>query len=304
MNAITLLKKDHRTVEKLFKRFEKAGEAAYVEKREIVARVIEELSVHAVIEEQVFYPYVRRNVEGVEDDTLEALEEHHIVKWVLSELEGMDATDERYVAKTTVLIENVRHHVEEEEGELFPRVADALNDRQLDDLGERLDKARENAPKRPHPRSPDTPPGNLVTGPAAALADLATEKVRDFARSAIDRVTGAEEDVVEAASDAVDTVKDTATNAARSAKDTASKVSRSASDTADDAGDKVAKTARSARRSASRATRKVSSTTKRAAKRSTTKKASAATRSSTGKRATRPAKKAARAVERAARTAS
>ena len=331
MNAITLLKNDHRTVEKLFVRFEKAGDKAFVEKGELIGRIVQELSVHAAIEEQVFYPYIRLNVEGVEDDTLEALEEHHIVKWVLSELEHMDAEDERYTAKATVLIENVRHHVEEEEGGLFPRVAKALNDRQLDEMGARLDRAKENAPKRPHPRSPDTPPGNLVTGPAAALADLATETVKGLARSAIERVTGGEEAVVEAASDTVDTVTETAAKARRAVTKTATKATRAAGDRAETAGKKAKKASRAATRTPSQATSKVSTTAKRASKKPSTtakrvskkattkasatkrtatkkgpgatRKASAATRSSTAKRVTRPAKKAARAVKRTARAA-
>ena len=111
-DAISMLKDDHKTVERLFKRFEKAGDRAHVEKREIVDRIIEELSVHAAIEEQLFYPVARATVPGTEDIALESLEEHHIVKWVLSELETMTPEDERFDAKVTVLIENVRHHVQ------------------------------------------------------------------------------------------------------------------------------------------------------------------------------------------------
>src|SRR6187401_1538660 len=145
MDAITLLKNDHRSVEKLFKRFEHAGEKAYAEKRKLVDRIIEELSQHAAIEEQVFYPVARATVPGTEDITLESLEEHHIVKWVLSELEGMDPRDERFDAKVTVLIENVRHHVEEEETEFFPKVRNELGRKALGDLGEALEKAKSTA---------------------------------------------------------------------------------------------------------------------------------------------------------------
>src|SRR5947207_12149006 len=87
MDAITMLKDDHRTVEQLFKRFEKAGDNAFVEKRRIVDSIIEGLSVHAAIEEQLFYPVVRATVRRTDDTVLESLEEHHVVKWVLSELE-------------------------------------------------------------------------------------------------------------------------------------------------------------------------------------------------------------------------
>src|SRR3954465_9666370 len=111
MDAITLLRNDHKTVEQLFKRFEKAGDGAVGEKRKVVDRIIEELSIHASIEEQLFYPVTRATVAGVEDIALESLEEHHIVKWTLSELSDMAPGDERFDAKVTVLIENVRHHV-------------------------------------------------------------------------------------------------------------------------------------------------------------------------------------------------
>src|SRR6202521_301841 len=96
MDAISMLRDDHKTVEQLFKRFERAGDRAYVEKREIVDRIIEELSVHAAIEEQLFYPVVRATVPETEDIALESLEEHHIVKWVLSELDSMTPEDERF----------------------------------------------------------------------------------------------------------------------------------------------------------------------------------------------------------------
>ena len=123
MDAITLLRSDHKTVEQLFKRFEKAGDRAYVEKRQIVDRIIEELSVHAAIEEQVFYPVARATVPATEDIALESLEEHHIVKWLLSELVDLDPEHERFDAKVTVLMENVRHHVEEEERRVLPEGA-------------------------------------------------------------------------------------------------------------------------------------------------------------------------------------
>jgi hemerythrin superfamily protein len=126
MDAITLLKDDHKDVERLFKRFEAAGDRAFVQKREIVDRIIEALAVHAAVEEQLFYPVTRATVPAVEDVALESLEEHHIVKWVLSELEDMDPEDERFDAKVTVLMENVRHHVQEEEEGYFPKVRDEL----------------------------------------------------------------------------------------------------------------------------------------------------------------------------------
>jgi hemerythrin superfamily protein len=173
MDAITLLKRDHKTVEGLFRRFEKAGDRATKTKRNVVDQIIEELAVHAAIEEQVFYPAVRDASEELNDTVLESLEEHHVVKWTLSELDGMDPEHERFDAKVTVLIESVRHHVKEEEGELFPKVREAMSRKELSDLGEALEKAKKVAPIRPHPRAPDTPPGNLIAGTGAALIDRA-----------------------------------------------------------------------------------------------------------------------------------
>src|SRR4029450_4881581 len=142
MDAITLLKDDHKTVEQLFRRYEKAGDRAHAEKRNLVDRFTEALSVHAAIEEQVFYPVVRATVPGTEDMTLESLEEHHIVKWVLSELQNLDADAERFDAKVTVLMENVRHHIGEEEGDLFPQVRDGLGRKALNVLGDALEEAK------------------------------------------------------------------------------------------------------------------------------------------------------------------
>ena len=188
MDAITLLRDDHKTVERLFKRFEKAGDRAHVEKRQIVDRIIEELSVHAAIEEQVFYPVARATVPATEDIALESLEEHHIVKWVLAELADLDPSDERFDAKVTVLIENVRHHVEEEEGEFFPKVRDVLNRKALADLGAALADAKKSAPTHPHPRLPDVPPGNTVGGAIAGVVDRVGDNLSGIAQGSISAV--------------------------------------------------------------------------------------------------------------------
>jgi hemerythrin superfamily protein len=188
MDAITLLKDDHKTVEQLFRRYEKAGDRAHAEKRNLVDRFTEALSVHAAIEEQLFYPVVRATVPGTEDMALESLEEHHIVKWVLAELEHMDPGDERFDAKVTVLIENVRHHVREEEQELFPRVRDELGRDALSHLGDAMVEARKTAPTRPHPRSPDAPPANVVVGAAAGVADRIGDTVSGLAQGTLTAV--------------------------------------------------------------------------------------------------------------------
>lgn len=180
MDAITLLKNDHKTVERLFKRFEKATKSGGESREAIVAEIITELSVHAAIEEQVFYPAVRAEVDEAEDVVLEGLEEHHIVKWTLSELEGMRESDERFTAKVTVLIESVRHHVEEEEGEMFPEVRETLGRKRLGEIGAKMEAAKLTAPTRPQPHQPDEPPGNLPAGglPLASIDLRAPQATR------------------------------------------------------------------------------------------------------------------------------
>jgi hemerythrin superfamily protein len=180
MNAITLLKNDHKTVEDLFKRFEKLGPRAVKTKQDVVERIVRELSIHAAIEEMVFYPAIREAVESGDVDkmVLESLEEHHVVKWVLWELERMDPADERFDPKVRVLMENIRHHVEEEEKELFPQVNKMFDRAQLDELGDAMAQLKKTAPTHPHPKAPDEPPGNLIAGAGAALVDKALDAGR------------------------------------------------------------------------------------------------------------------------------
>ena len=180
MDAISLLKQDHRKVDGLFRQFERAGPArGGGQKKNLLEKIIRELSVHTAIEEQVFYPLARKGAPDTAENVLIALEQHHVAKWELDELEGMDADEDRFDAKVLVLIDNVRHHVEEEEEVLFPQVRAGLTRQQLDEIGNRLAQARESAPTRPHPRMPDEPPGNVVAGPAAAVVDRAYERGKE-----------------------------------------------------------------------------------------------------------------------------
>ncbi|MFK3731449.1 hemerythrin domain-containing protein [Streptomyces sp. NPDC088090] len=149
MDGIVLLRDDHKTVEKLFKEFERAGDDDRARKREIADQVIRELTAHTWIEEQVFYPAAREAAPDTTDHILESVEEHHAVVWMLSELDGLDPSDERFDAKMTVLMENVRHHVEEEERDWFPEVRKAMGRNRLLELGDRMEEARKNAPASP-----------------------------------------------------------------------------------------------------------------------------------------------------------
>jgi hemerythrin-like domain-containing protein len=148
-DAIVMLKDDHKQIRKSFREFEKAGENAHAAKGKVVKRIIEQLTVHTYIENEVMYPRVRALLPEVEDDVLESYEEHHVADVLVMELSMMKPDDERFTAKTTVLIENVEHHIEEEEEEWFPKVRAGLGRKQLQELGEEMLKARKKAPKKP-----------------------------------------------------------------------------------------------------------------------------------------------------------
>ena len=148
-DAIVLLKADHKDILKTFKDFEKAGENAHATKGKLVDRIIELLTVHTYIENEVMYPRVRELLPEVEDDVLESYEEHHVADLLVLELAAMKPDAERFDAKTTVLIENVRHHIEEEEQEWFPKVREGLGRKALQDLGAAMLEAKKKAPRRP-----------------------------------------------------------------------------------------------------------------------------------------------------------
>ncbi|GHG78314.1 hemerythrin domain-containing protein [Comamonas sp. JC664] len=184
MDAIALLKADHKTVEQLFRKFEKAGSNAHKLKRRLVDQMVTALSVHAAIEEQVFYPAVRARSEELSPEVLRSLEEHHVVKWVLAELDGMSPEAERFDAKVQVLMENVRAHVLQEENALFPALKKVFRPQELRTMGDVLEMSRKAAPTRPHPMAPDTPPGNLVAGAVSAVMDMGRDALRAARRKA------------------------------------------------------------------------------------------------------------------------
>lgn len=132
--AMTVLKQDHDKVKRLFDRFEKTDSDS--ERREIVREACAELKVHARVEEELFYPSLRLNMQDKDGMLDEADEEHHEVKILVAELELMSGEEDNYRAKFTVLSENVRHHIKVEEGELFPKARKTAID--FDALGEQM----------------------------------------------------------------------------------------------------------------------------------------------------------------------
>lgn len=148
-DAIVLLKDDHKQIRKVFKDFQAAGDNAEVRKGQLVDRMIELLTQHTYIENEVMYPRVRELLPDLEDDVLESYEEHHVADVLVTELSSMKPGDERFDAKTTVLIENVTHHMDEEEQDWFPKVRDGLGRKTLQEIGEAMLEAKKTAPKRP-----------------------------------------------------------------------------------------------------------------------------------------------------------
>ena len=148
-DAIVLLKADHKEIRRLFREFEAAGAKAVKQKARLVGQIIELLTVHTYIENEVMYPEVRALLPELKDDVLESYEEHHVADVLCMELSGMAAGAERFDAKATVLIEVVTHHIEEEEQDWFPKVRAGLGRKQLQELGAKLEEARAKAPRTP-----------------------------------------------------------------------------------------------------------------------------------------------------------
>ena len=137
MDAISLLKADHRKVEKIFSDIEKGNGNRQL----LFTELATELTVHAEIEEKLFYPAVK-DAEPTHDLVLESFEEHKQMKMVLADLEKAEKGTEHWLAGLKVLMEDVQHHVGEEENELFPKVKKVLSGKELEDLGTRMEELK------------------------------------------------------------------------------------------------------------------------------------------------------------------
>lgn len=141
MDAFTLLKTDHKTVAGLMDKIEQTTERAVKTRDELFTELKSELDIHAEIEEKILYPVLEK-ADETHDISLEAYEEHRIVKQLLGELETEPKDAEEWTAKFTVLKENVEHHVEEEEGEMFKKARKVLSEEEIEELGARLEEAK------------------------------------------------------------------------------------------------------------------------------------------------------------------
>ena len=148
-DAIVVLKDDHKKIRTMFRQFRAAGENAHVRKGKLATQIIEELTVHTYIENECMYPEVRALLPEVTDDVLESYEEHHVADVLCLELHAMKPDAERFVAKMTVLIENVEHHMDEEEQEWFPKVREGVGRKKLGEIGARMLEMKKTAPRSP-----------------------------------------------------------------------------------------------------------------------------------------------------------
>jgi hypothetical protein len=179
-NAITLLKGDHDKVKELFDQFENTDSLA--EKKKIAAQAIMELKIHAEIEEKIFYPAVREKLDD-EDIMNEADEEHHVAKLLIGELDQMDGSEDHWEAKFTVLAENIRHHIREEENEMLPKARNEDIDFEM--LGQKLLRAKQQLKQNGVPESDE---GKLMArSKARADSPAKAAKAKPQRRSASKR---------------------------------------------------------------------------------------------------------------------
>ena len=147
MDAIKLLKEDHKKVKALFEEVEGLGDRASTQRKNLFQKIDEELTLHSKIEETLFYPEFKKRAENSDEreEVLEAYEEHGVVKVMIGELEDLDPKDETYKPKLNVLKELVMHHVKEEEGELFKMARELFEPEELNQIGDRIAAAKERA---------------------------------------------------------------------------------------------------------------------------------------------------------------
>ncbi|WP_020659557.1 hemerythrin domain-containing protein [Amycolatopsis benzoatilytica] len=172
-DLITVITDDHRQVERVFGELER--EPAAGNRKDVVDHVIAELVRHSVAEEQFMYPAARRFLDDGDRIAEHEIEEHGEAEKVMKQLERKKPGDPEFEELLGKLIADVRHHIEEEETDLLPRLRSACSAEELERLGKQVLAAKKIAPTRPHPASPSTPPANLVLAPGVAFVD----KIRD-----------------------------------------------------------------------------------------------------------------------------
>jgi hemerythrin-like domain-containing protein len=144
VDALTLLKQDHDKVKKLLSEIKETTDRAEKTRGELFSTIKMELTVHEIIEEEIFYPALKEHPKAKEI-VLEGYEEHHVVDEIMGELEALPVDDENWGAKALVMKENIEHHIEEEEGEMFTQARQVFDADELAELGERMARRKESA---------------------------------------------------------------------------------------------------------------------------------------------------------------
>jgi hemerythrin-like domain-containing protein len=144
MNAIDLLKEDHDRIKPLLSELKETTDRAEKTRGDLFSRIKQELTIHEIIEEEIFYPALKEHPKAKEI-VLEGYEEHDVVSRLMGELDGMEATDERFGPKAKVMAENIEHHIEEEEGEMFKKARQVFDADELTELGDRMAQRKETA---------------------------------------------------------------------------------------------------------------------------------------------------------------
>ncbi|MFE5400134.1 hemerythrin domain-containing protein [Streptomyces sp. NPDC056580] len=169
-NVVQELTTDHREVEEIFGRIE-ALPPGSEERKTLADQATIELVRHSVAEEAYLYPAVRKHVEGGDALADKELEDHAEAERIMKDLEGLGADDPKFDTLITRLMSEIRSHVADEEQNLFPRLQAACSPEALNELGEKVRKAKKTAPTRPHPMAPDKPPANKLLAPGAGMVD-------------------------------------------------------------------------------------------------------------------------------------
>jgi hemerythrin-like domain-containing protein len=178
-NVIDILTKDHREVEQMFQELESlrgaTGEAERGRRKDLAEQVTIELIRHSVAEEAEVYPVVAKKVS--ESEAERSKHEHAEAEETMKRLEGLPPDDAAFDSELATLMREVREHVKEEEGEVFPQMRKVFSDDELVELGMKVASVKQMAPTRPHPAAPDGPPGDKILGPVAGLLDRMRDAV-------------------------------------------------------------------------------------------------------------------------------
>jgi hemerythrin superfamily protein len=169
-DLVRVITKDHRQIELILAQLQ-LGEGTPRHRRELADHLTTELVRHAVAEEMYMYPAARRALLDGDDVADRGIAEHAEVELILKDLEGVDAADPRFDDLVGKVIDEVRHHVLQEEEQVLPPLLQACSAEELQELGRMVVRAKDSAPTRPHPSAPDKPPANLVLGPGVGMID-------------------------------------------------------------------------------------------------------------------------------------